>query len=303
MREAGGFAVSLLTLTLGDFGDSGSAWLASRAPRAWVVQHGLPRSGSPQTSIPTRTFSISVCLGPKKCPEVLFVKLESNNLKSIYGKTVWKVLKELSQELPYNLAISLLGVSPPKNLKREFEQNLYTDVHTARRRLTLPPTSPPPPPPPLAPEPRPPQGLGPACTLLAGSLLSLLQISPHQPRPSSPGRLFGKESSLGTSHTHPGGFTKFSRERLGKVDFCHLRAERGNCNGGRWGIRFPAKRSAGHSAEPRGAQLCAGHRVGKGGRGLALAPRVHQTGLQRAAWWCSGCPWWPVLPHHLPAGE
>lgn len=146
MREAGGFAVSLLTLTLGDFGDSGSAWLASRAPRAWVVQHGLPRSGSPQTSIPTRTFSISVCLGPKKCPEVLFVKLESNNLKSIYGKTVWKVLKELSQELPYNLAISLLGVSPPKNLKREFEQNLYTDVHTARRRLTLPPTSPPPPP-------------------------------------------------------------------------------------------------------------------------------------------------------------
>lgn len=66
-----------------------------------------------------------------------------------------------------------------------------------------------------------------------GSLLSRLLIRHPQPRLFSPRHLFGKECSSGTvSHTHPGGFAKFSRERFHKVAICHLWTERGNCSCG-----------------------------------------------------------------------
>lgn len=71
-----------------------------------------------------------------------------------------------------------------------------------------------------------------SAALPAGSLLSLLQIRHPQPRIFSLRCLFRKEFSLGTSHTHPGGFARFSREWFHKVATCHLWAERGNCSPG-----------------------------------------------------------------------
>lgn len=77
--------------------------------------------------------------------------------------------------------------------------------------------------------------------LPVGSLLSHLQIRHLQPRLFSLRCLFRKEFSLGTSHTHPGGFARFSREWFHEVATCHLWAERGNCSGGCWGIRMAAQ--------------------------------------------------------------
>lgn len=74
--------------------------------------------------------------------------------------------------------------------------------------------------------------------LPAGSLLSLLQISHHQPRLFFPRCLFGKEFSLGTSHTHPGSAARFSRERPHQVATCHPWAEGGNSSRGHWGSRM-----------------------------------------------------------------
>ena len=47
------------------------------------------------------------------------------------GKTVWNFLKKLKMELPFDLAIPLLGLLYPKNPETPIHKNLYTSMFIA----------------------------------------------------------------------------------------------------------------------------------------------------------------------------
>ena len=99
----------------------------------------------------------------------------------------------------------------------------------------------------------------------------------------------GKELSLGpASHTGPGGFAKFCKERPTRWTTATCGPSAGTAAAAVWDIYVV-----------RGC--VPGAAVGTSGRGPALALWISQTGLQRAARaasWCLAC-----LPCHHPAGE
>lgn len=191
-----------------------------------------------------------------------------------------------------------------------------------RAQLSLLPLPHPPPPlgqgwPPSSPlrpttgPPRPSQGWE-SClpvALPAGSLLSLLQISHHQPRLFFPRCLFGKEFSPGTSHTHPGGAARFSRERPHEVATCHLWAECGSR--GHWGVRMASRVPAMWSLDRYLWRTCSAPGTAPVTDGPALlglsvpaAVKSQVLSLMEQTAGCSsqGCPWhpWALLPQFPP---
>ena len=92
----------------------------------WSLLGGLVASGN------RRSRMVKVRAGSQSWSSHLCFKVVTSPCTLMVGiwKTVWRLLKKIKMELPYDPAISLLGIYPPK-IKTLIQKDTYTPVFIA----------------------------------------------------------------------------------------------------------------------------------------------------------------------------